>query len=126
MNDSYDAGEELDSLIAEKVMGWHKENRPHDWGGGDTADFWLTADGKTPYPTTRWGQVGYFQPSTDIAAAWQVVEKLRKEWDVGFEEWAEGWCCTLDNGIVWGQGKTFSHAICLAALKAVDDTQKSK
>lgn len=69
--------------------------------------------------------------STDIAAAWEVVEKVKRhEWDDLFMRWDEGdkawWVGRVgcgDNG-----GDEFNHevdaptlplAICLAALKAV-------
>jgi len=88
--DEMEAGRELDALVAEKVMGWEYEAR------------------------------SLFRPSQDIAAAWEVVEKLKM-------------CC----GYSHGRGDPFamlecekfstlvvcadtvSLAICRAALKAV-------
>lgn len=64
--------------------------------------------------------------STDIAAAWKVVEKL-KDFEVRVTKtWCETWNCQtwsnrdIDCGnIERTDGTTAPHAICLAALKAV-------
>lgn len=94
------AGRELDALVAEKVMG---------------------------YEVNREGYTGYLPSfSTDIAAAWDVVEKLDlfspgsglylvgsgNEWRV-FHSLGEG------ETELWCDGVSALHAICLAALKAV-------
>lgn len=107
-----DAGRELDALVAEKVMGWvcicerkHQLCPVHD---------------------------SYY--STDIAAAWQVVERLKHDgWNVSIGG-DNGWGCTFYKVLVRGNDAftstwTESHgpinaenaplAICLAALKAV-------
>lgn len=55
------AGPETDALVAEKIMGWHK---------GDTRWFTNTEMSTSEMRYDRW------TPSTDIAAAWQVVERL--------------------------------------------------
>ena len=62
------AGPELDALIAEKVMGWRRSESSR----------WIDTNGN---PTTYQSREGSncrfeFRPSTDIAAAWEVVEKL--------------------------------------------------
>jgi hypothetical protein len=63
------AGPELDTLVAEKVMGWQRFRLaqlpygPEFWGGDDP-------DAEGPF-------VHAWKPSTDIAAAWQVVERFR-------------------------------------------------
>jgi hypothetical protein len=75
-----EAGTELDTLIAKKVMGWCKGRR-----------FWL------PYPAydnlygTGYTVPGYydydippFRPSTDITAAWEVVESARNDFSHPF------------------------------------------
>ena len=65
------AGSELNRLIGEKVMGWtgsYEENyNVRTWT-------WRDAEGEH---VTDW-----FCPSTDIAAAWLVVEKLGVLWFV--------------------------------------------
>lgn len=96
------AGRELDALVANKVTGF------------------------TPTSTTNC-RYDYPPYSTDIAAAWEVVEKMGGE--VGSpgdgpyqrkDKWAAFIPCPgKDNGGKWGYGDTAPHAICLAALKAV-------
>lgn len=130
-------GRELDILVAEKVMGWKKltcgqcNNRP--WlPAGIPCAYWHNQDGKETAPIFDiWtGGMGdrleelAWKPSTDIAAAWQAVENIRKR---GFplslnhqgKDWWEAifWDETDDR---WkGEGSSAPHAICLAALKAV-------
>ena len=76
--DSIPAGVELDKLIAEKVMGW-RLGAPHYvhgplMHGGSMQRAWEgpglpRADGSSPFSRG-------FKPSTDISAAWEIVEKL--------------------------------------------------
>lgn len=55
------AGRELDALVAEKVMGWEV------WGfDGDPG----------PCRESSEGYIWSWRPSTDIKAAWEVVERL--------------------------------------------------
>lgn len=121
-----EAGRELDALIAEKVMGWTNvaERRntftrpgaliPSDWRG------W---SGDTPN-----GEREQLIPpySTDIAAAWQVVERFSAKWiDIVYRPDA-GWWVTIDGRGHGNAGgaieKTLPLAICLAALKALGIT----
>lgn len=55
-------GRELDALIAEKVMNFKIESP-----SAEQCTIW---DGR---------EVRYFEPSTDIAAAWEVVDRMREE-----------------------------------------------
>lgn len=71
------AGRELDALVAEKVMGWafHPERDPmFQW--------------EAPSPHGHWHPYR-FEPSpysSDIAAAWDVVEKMQADgWYVSVE-----------------------------------------
>jgi len=115
-------GKELDGLVAEKIMGWTYVRFP---------------DGAMP-KTKHWhdhtskfvGPCPYY--STDIAAAFQVVEKLREHlhlvrmedgrWLVGHDN-TEGY---ITEGIVdmrlfrSAVADTLPHAICLAALRVVE------
>lgn len=128
-----EAGRELDVLIAEKVMQWtHRTVRnpvENYWQ-------WSNAEGKDT------ALLPHF--STDMAAAWQVLEELRKKkWSIEISDnGAEaGWNCSIfsdrdsDGKIMetWQviadeDAATVSLAICLAALKAVgvnvDELQK--
>lgn len=102
-------GEELDALIAEKVMG--VEKRLID-----------------SYFAPGWKAMLYKLPnySTSIEASWDVVEKIKcrdrhmfhidhsdGEWFCGFEEFNT-------DMPDYSKSDTAPHAICLAALKAVD------
>lgn len=107
-------GRELDALVAEKVMGQTADVRER-WRGNCLC-------GRSETCAVCSWPLSY---STDIAAAWEVVEKLdllalyslegcEGEWTVrkyyNNDEWDE-WDDT--------DGVSAPHAICLAALKAV-------
>lgn len=103
--ESLKPGRELDALIAEKVMGW----KPPEFIDGVSLE-------------RRWkNDRGEFDSlprySTDIAAAWEVVEKIGliigkngPVWDA-----QDLW----DLPVYFASADTAPHAICLAALKAV-------
>jgi hypothetical protein len=104
--DKMGAGPKLDALIAGKVMGWR-----------NAAGAWI--DDIIPWATPG----GYrrkteFCPSTDIAVAWEVVDKLkgvlcfelRRQPDGGF-------CCSFGEKIT-AEASTAPLAICRAALRA--------
>lgn len=100
------AGRELDALVAEKVMGFrHHPAMP----GYD--EMWFMSDG---------GSIDLPNYSTDIAAAWQVVEKLR----LGIAPMGDGkWGVAMrDQPVNSIKDLTINEsaplAICLAALKA--------
>lgn len=103
---------ELDSEIAEKVFGCHPVN---------DGDYLCQCSDSSPH-----GQPGLeniHEYSTDISAAWEVVEKTndtfslenKHEWECdrfdGFKACFGGACAIAE---------TAPHAICLAALKAVE------
>lgn len=105
------AGRELDALVAEKVMGL----APVEWSGDCLVHGNQETGGIVP---------AY---STNIPAAWKVVEKLHGEhtfgldW-LGFE--GEEWRCVFnwgkdeDRGFAHAVAATAPLAICLAALQA--------
>lgn len=69
-------GPELDALVAEKVMGWKRLESP----SGDYAP-WEDDKGKrrnTWVAARSFAGLLEWSPSTDIAAAWEVVEKLNE------------------------------------------------
>lgn len=90
------AGEELDTLVAEKVMGWRKEHEK-DW-----RDVWRGADGRYQHPTGRYD--GYedredfhtinWHPSESILWVWEVVEKF---YSMKLDKYSNGeeWRCYL-------------------------------
>lgn len=111
---SMEAGEELDRLIHEKVM--------------DMVSPLSSAQDQKEYEKIR----GVIPPSysTDIAAAWEVVDQVdKKGFTFSIESHFNGagrkyykWSAVFgdrinnNNGT---EGYTAPHAICLAALKAV-------
>ena len=120
--DALPASRALDALVAEKVMGWewfrfirHEDSYIGEFG---------PAQGDEPIAENY----GEHPPlySTSIAAAWEVVEKLRDtqftlERDALVS--AGGWSCMMGG---FGEGSTAPLAICRAALKAVGVTDEAK
>jgi len=110
-----ETGREMDALIAEKVMGLRL-----DW------EFAEYQNGEPTVPTLRdkYDEIGMLPLySTDISAAWTIVEKLCGEYgcdvvkvckrdpDLGHGEWS----CNFGRG--WEAfGETAPLAICRAAL----------
>jgi len=106
------AGRELDALVAEKVMGWRRVNLSCM---DSTIDGWL--------PPILGQGVDPPHYSTNIAATWEVVEKMK---DMRPEVSFDGARWTV---IFWGaihlnaiRSDSPSHAVCLAALKCVGAT----
>lgn len=83
-----EAGRALDAQIAEQVMGWTHE--PDTDAYFVLAD-WLASEGK-------WRTLPHF--STDMAAAWQVVEHLQSG--------PEGWKYTL-HLVAHPYGRTYAY-----------------
>ena len=134
-----DAGRELDKLIAEKVM-----DEPEYWsvhfGGSHYGDFKTLAGAEKCAKKIQGDYKArvetYFDCphySTDIVAAWEVVEKLGN-WHgfdfiisipvqkLGDEKYEAGWYEQSHDGPesrAVGYADTAPLAICLAALKAV-------
>ena len=133
--DEMEAGRELDALIAEKVMGldwiynveWmHQQGR---YIGKFRVEFYPVVVASGEYAGTYLERY-----STDITAAWQVVEKLEQSgkdwgvckvpqrniykvafrWNIGSPDTTWGW-----EGNAEGYANTVRLAICRAALKAV-------
>ena len=118
------AGRERDALVARHVMGWSRSN---DGLGGA---WWYDERGnKTIYGGGSSGQSTYkeFRPSTDIAAAWEVVEKMRimvsptllNRWIAGVLKGVTGDGKRYYFDGTTAEADTAPLAICLAALKAV-------
>jgi hypothetical protein len=150
-----EAGRELDALVAEKVMGWQRLGEDDYSKPGHPLGLLSDFDQKGPHPRIQSPESGafYFCPcqdgryqrpdaieppfySTDIAAAWQVVERIKElegcglfvtwanaeygdpsHWEVGFVEAGdEGY--GHEQRIV-ATADTAPLAICGAALAAV-------
>lgn len=115
----------IDAKVAEKVMGWTMSPGPF----GETQDIYQCwhQDGKPILTVHMWN------PATSIAAAWEVVVKLKKimsEFEIELEsssgypdEWSIGikWLDSEgeQHGMFYFTSTAAPHAICLAALKAV-------
>lgn len=120
------AGLELDALIAEKVMGWKLETIAISAYG--KADVWKNETGKIMFYDREW------KPTSDISAAWRVVEKITKIYNhfslvKSIHTLNLGWWeCLLEveGSEVVVEADTAQMAISLAALKAVEATQKEK
>jgi hypothetical protein len=116
-----DAGRELDALVAEKVMGW----KPHF---RNTA-FYVKAEDEGKVMDHHCMLISEWHPSTDIAAAWRVVEHM-----IDHNPFGHGWWEMAYRPHDTNRGATVNFvgdpryveyastvplAICLAALKAV-------
>jgi len=113
------AGREVDALVAEKVMGLKVIRRP--WPDDPDWDeyFEVHPNGEIrEHMNGDW--VCVRQYSTSIEAAWEVMEKLRKEVALTIhpENLFGGWLVYIDREIRV-VSESAPHAICLAALKAV-------
>lgn len=146
-----EAGRELNALVAEKVMGWRwvvmQRVKPIFGGGaGDEIDCLIPPDCPDSGPLrlgfiVKRGAVheGCGDWSTDIAAAWPVVEKMRTMGKpLYLIPYRDGWMVGHDNGEGYldhqdtafggtvdshlfnsATAPTAPHAICLAVLEAV-------
>ena len=115
-------GRELDKLVAQKVMGAfvrQNEKGLYDLvipGGVNQVDFVEADDALEASPPY----------STDIAAAWEVVERLADGSHGGFDcgiDWDGGWWACFEepggNKYHVENQDTAPQAICLAALDTI-------
>lgn len=117
-------GRELDALVAEKVMGWKQYTFPDaEWCQGYAGkQYWQ--DGVTTVTCTNEdGTPNCPNYSTNIAAAWAVIEKLRAReplfrFFMDYNPQAL-WCVNIAPFPPVTRCESPSHAICLAALRAV-------
>jgi hypothetical protein len=125
------AGRELDNLVALRVMGYKfptfeemKETAEEQWKDQPSCihffrgfDAWLE-DGEFKW---KYNSKSY---STDISAAWEVVEKFdfpEIKVQLRNHEGPSLWKCILADG--WATGRTAPEAICKASLIAVMEGQ---
>ena len=109
-------GRELDALVAEKVMGLVRCT-------AIAPDHILPCHAHPANPDKGAETPLY---STDIAAAWEVVEKIKnRNINLLWHEENQYWYCCVHNEIFEVDQEATSesapHAICLAALKAVGE-----
>jgi len=133
-------GRELDARIAHLVMGWHItscETYPHEKiVRVKTLRSPEESGGEVPYEKTFtkvyssaiWNKdIPHY--STDIAAAWEVAEKMSEEWpQFSIARVDTGWCVMWGfDGYGWPNvtvataPEAIPEAICKAALLAVTE-----
>lgn len=111
---------DVDALIAEKVMGWKCADRDCDGkfltrcgacGRHGHGNCYGNGEGAIQVSCIDRGHRPSY--SSDISAAWEVVEKMKDRYDRSTVEWVTfaAWCGEL--------GDMTPSGICLAALKAV-------
>lgn len=144
-----EAGRELDALVAEKVMGLNVVS--HDWSCGrdpecgyyeascfpdDESLSWYSEKGpvytgefSTWPPEDQKTGNGRFAVvihvpfySTDISAAWEVIEKMNCPYIIASTEDGEQSWVHFGNEAHAAIGET-PHAICIAALLAKEESQ---
>lgn len=111
-----EAGPEMDRLVAEKVMGWFPvEDQALAYSQ------WHQAE-KVGAGYSLPGHHNAFEPSTDIAHAWAVVERMRSFGHRSNE--FVGFCACLENDCGGAMTDLMLNlaplAICRAALKAIE------
>lgn len=121
--DAMEAGIEMDRLIAEMIFNYQRATNKHGLSG-----YMWDEENDTPATKETWGghYIATTWPaySTDIAAAWQVVEKINallKNAYTTVRGQTDGWVCEIS----WYEADLSSVAssaplaICRAALKSV-------
>ena len=117
------AGREMDAAVAEKVMGWTLVEGSYSLCCRTPEDYkfviWVDSERHHHRPNN----MGNFNPSTDIAAAWEVVEKIGKDGEMLFDliQHKDKWevFIAVPLMIHLSEAPTAPEAICLAALEAV-------
>ena len=132
--DKMEAGRELDALVAEKIMGWQLRDSMTDEIVTEDSDYREAAYNDGWHWDGRGGRLEawQWQPSIDIVAAWEVVERLCELPSVGiiikaYPKWNEkhernflyGYVATFPDLGLQAVADTAPLAICRAALKAI-------
>jgi hypothetical protein len=112
-------GEEMDKAVAELVMGWHRSR-----DNMDLNDVWRNEHGE--YARNGYlspSIMGDWSPTTNIADAWEVVEKIPLPFCLTQSAIKDGWCAEFlpddSNETINCVANTAQLAICRAALLAV-------
>ena len=115
--DKLETGPETNALVAEKVMGWSNLTTKYGCLTGNHPD---TEASLLPY-----GHTSVPEYSTFISAVWEVVDKLKREYDFNMDwDIRVGWNCAWGfpesamKASVSACADTAPLAICRAALKA--------
>ena len=117
------AGREMDALVAEKVMTlnvWQHEKRVKQLAFRGNRSREVLGTVIEIIAGDRMLQ----NYSTDIAAAWQVVEKTKNDYDITRVggKW-HAWLFAIDEVLTEAYADTAPLAICRAALLAVMDAE---
>ena len=125
------AGRDLDALVAEKVMGWGRAHYDYVFWQQTAAEPLLRYCSSTLIMRDGDEPPNYYQPfhpSRDIAAAWEVVERmneLRKPFSITQSAFMSGWIAEFladdDFNTIEAQADTAPLAICRAALLAMEE-----
>lgn len=129
--------DKINKAVAEKIMGacWHENYAYIEATNDDRIPSWICKDcddflGFAQFSNTEKPDIHHTGYSTNIQAAWQVVEKMR---DNGW--WVDMYCDPTGTALWWfgfsiGSGPSIKYrkanhtlapmAICLAALKAIE------
>src|SRR4030042_3107738 len=118
------AGREMDAFIAEYVMGIEILRTPKSAicnGCRVNMGTWAVVEKNYHEWGDKVEDVHLY--STDISAAWEVVEKS-VDFELSRTIWSpHGWECGIrlneEDSTIWGKGATAPLAICRAALLAV-------
>ena len=123
-----EAGRELDALVAEKVTGWKLQDKQcpvcgWPYGASELHGCVPGNCSMRPPPSRRADTPQNY--STDIAAAWLVVEKSHILDKYSLTTHGANWVIVdeTDGWDVFIEASTAPLAICLAALKAVGYTE---
>lgn len=112
------AGSELDRLVAELVMGWRIDTARDAWWGYERG--MVGNDRPTVHPSN-------WKPSTNIAHAWEVVEKMRERFSaVEVKSIDRTYACLIEENsgevdehyVASAEAPTAPLAVCRAALLA--------
>jgi len=127
--DKMPAGREMDALIASRIFGLTIMKDSLD---GEVRA-WRPTERSNPPNFFEGVQVPFLHYSTDIAAAWKVVEALRQGWqghaaaciDIRISDWVKFPDCKVtifgpDIAKVKAEADSAPLAICRAVLKAMD------
>jgi hypothetical protein len=121
-------GRELDALVAENVMEFQRVWLPPDQEGEGAGEILIPPgvqlkELESVLPKKGGMHAAGFAPaySTRLEDAWKVVERMRsKKWDLTLNGLMAGWEAEFgfsdERGVFSDKA---SHAICLAALKAL-------
>lgn len=126
--DDLPPGAELDALVSVRVMG-QEPRTVRLCGETNTVECWPDASGKVPADGTlrRLDVTGWLAPrrwSHDPVWALQVVARLHKRFPrVELHSHGDGWEVRVrgpQRVVARARGRLLAHAICRAALKAMD------